>query len=224
MSSKATRKIRSPEDYSRFKLALVSVDQAFFASEQRWGVGRLERLVSPSTRAAYQRGWTAYREALEAGDPDGLEAIGPKMVKALAVMAAEAEAAGHKPLDVATWEASLPDGRVLCIVRTQSEASAVLRASRAADGLSYETTLPPDLAITVRNQHEGRALVVVTMAEVGRLLMMAEGRAAGVEWEGTPATSGQQMEEMAAHDLVRNGYPMPEPLALPTPSAVVLNF
>ena len=187
-------------------------------------MGRLERLVGPSTLAAYQRGWAAYRQALEDGDPDGLEAIGPKMVKALAVMEAEAEAAGCRPLDVATWEAALPDGRVLCIVRTQSEASAVLRASKAADGLSYETTLPPDLAVTVRNQHEGRALVVVTMAEVARLLMMAEGKAAGVEWEGTPASSGRQMEEMAAHDLVRNGYPMAEPLAVPTPSAVVLDF
>ena len=216
--------MRSPEDYSRFKLALVTVDQAFFASEQRWGVGRLERLVSPSTLAAYQRGWQQYREALENGDPDGIEAIGPKMIKALAVMAAEAEAAGCRPLDVATWEASLPDGRVMCIVRSQAEASALLRASKAADGLSYETTLPPDLAITVRNQHEGRALVVVTMAEVGRLLMMAEGKAAGVEWEGTPASSGRQQEEMAAHDEVRSGYPMAEPLALPTPSAVTLDF
>ena len=53
-----TRKMRSPEDYARFKLALVSVDQAFFESEQRWGVGRLERLVShrpaPHTSAAGQ--------------------------------------------------------------------------------------------------------------------------------------------------------------------------
>ena len=221
---RGVRKMRSPEDYARFKLSLVAVDQAFFASEQRWGVGRLERVVSPATLAAYQRGWTAYREALEAGDPDGLEAIGPKMVQALAVMAAEAEAAGCRPLDVATWEAALPDGRVLVVVNTQAEASAVLRASKAADGLSYETTLPPDLAITVRNQHEGRALVVVTMAEVGRLLLMAEGKAAGVEWEGTPAPSGRQQEEMAAHDLVRSGYPMAEPLALPTPSSVVLDF
>jgi hypothetical protein len=221
---KGVRKIRSPEDYARFKLSLVAVDQAFFESEQRWGVGRLERLVSPATLTAFQRGWTTYREALEAGDPDGLEAIGPKMVKALEVMAAEAEATGHKPLDVTTWEAALPDGRVLVVVRTQAEASAVLRASKAVDGLSYETTLPPDLAVTVRNQHEGRALVVVTMAEVARLLMMAEGKAAGVEWEGTPAPSGRQQEEMAAHDLVRNGYPMSEPLTAPTPSAVVLDF
>ena len=208
------RKIRSPEDHDRFKRALIPVDEAMWASEQRFGIGRLERLVSPATLAAYQRGWTLYRAALEDGDGAALEIIGPKMIRALEVMAAEAEAAGYKPLAPETWEAALPDGRIMVVCRSQAEASAVVRASRAADGLSYETTLPPDLAVTVRSQHEGRALVVLTLAEVGRLLMMAEGRAAGVEWEGTTTSgSGRQMDEMAAHDLARSGYPLSTPLA-----------
>ena len=210
----ATRKIRSPEDMDRFKRALIPVDQAMWASEQRFGVGRLERLVSPATLAAYQRGWTLYRAALEDGDGAALEVIGPKMIRALEVMRAEAEAAGYKPLAPETWEAALPDGRVMVVCRTQAEASAVVRASRAADGLSYETTLPPDLAVTVRSQHEGRALVVLTLAEVGRLLTMAEGKVVGVEWEGSATSgSGRQMDEMAAHDLARSGYPLSTPLA-----------
>ena len=87
-----------------------------------------------------------------------------------------------------------------------------------------ETTLPADLAVTVRQQHEGRALTVLTMAEVARLLTMAEGRVAGVEWEGTPAPSGRQQDEMAAYDISRSGYPMSEPLTVAQPSAVVLPF
>ena len=87
-----------PEDVDRFRRALIPVDQAFWESEQRFGVGRLERLVSPATLAAYQRGWTLYRAALEDGDGAALEVIGPKMIRALEVMAAEAEAAGYKPL------------------------------------------------------------------------------------------------------------------------------
>ena len=206
--------IRTSQQADQFRMALIPIDQAFFASEQTWGVGRLERLVSPATLAAYQRGWTLYRAALEDGDGAALETVGPKMIRALEVMGAEAEAAGHKPLAPETWEASLPDGRVMVVVRSQAEASAVAWASRAADGLSYETTLPPDLAVTVRSQHEGRALVVLTLAEVGRLLTMAEGRAAGVEWEGTTTSgSGRQMDEMAAHDLARGGYPLSTPLA-----------
>ena len=44
--------------------------------------------------------------------------------------------------------------------------------------------------------------------------MMAEGRTVGVEWEGTATSgSGRQMDEMAAHDLARSGYPLATPLA-----------
>jgi hypothetical protein len=240
----AARKLRTPEDNDRFRRALVQVDQAFWASEQRWGVGRLERIISPSTLAAYQRGWAAYRQALEEGDADALEQIGPKMIAALAFMDAEATQAGHKPLAPDTWETALPDGRVLVIVRTAAEAVAVSRAEKAVKAVSAaprlgmtvvaetvapetpstETTLPVDIVATIRHQHEGRALTVLTMAEVARLLLMAEGRVTGVEWQGTPAPSGRQQDEMAAHDLSRQGYPMSEPLTVAQPSAVVLPF
>jgi hypothetical protein len=114
------------------------------------------------------------------------------------------------------------NGVVLVVVRTAAEASAVIRAEKAAT--AFETTLPPDLAVTVRQQHEGRALVVVTMAEIVRLLQRSETGLWGTRWEGTPAASGRQLEEMAAHDMARSGYPMPAPLAVTEPSAVVLDF
>ena len=203
-------------------MALVPVDQAFHASEQKYGVGRLERLVSPSTLASYKRGWDAYRAAIEAGDGEAAEAIGPKMIAALAFMDAEATKAGHQPLAPDVWETPLADGTVLVICRTGAEASAVLRASQGRDGASYETTLPPDLAITVRNSHEGRALTVWTMAEVARLIerhgsIVAE----GVKWDGTPAPSGVQLEEGAAADIVRSGYPLDQPLAGAAPNALL---
>ena len=217
----ATR-LRSPEEHDRFRLSLVPIDQAFHASEQRWGVGRLERLVSPSTLAAYKRGWDQYRAAIEAGDGEAAEAIGPKMIAALKFMDAEATAAGHQPLTPDVWETPMADGTVLVICRTGAEASAVLRASSASDGASYETTLPPDLAITVRNSHEGRALTVWTMAEVARLIERHGSVAAeGVKWDGTPAPSGVQLAEGAAADIVRSGYPLNEPLAGAAPNALL---
>ena len=214
-------KIRTHEDSARFMAALRPVDQAFFASEQKYGVGRLERLVSPATFAAYQRGWDAYRVALDEADAEALELIGPKMIAALAFMDAEATAAGHQPLAPDTWEISMGDCRVLVVVRTNAEAAAVLRASRPAQA---ETAIPPDLAITVRSQHEGRALTVITMAEVARLLLMAEGKVSGQPWEGTPAHTGVQRDEMMAHDLARQGYPLQAPLATETPTAKPLDF
>jgi hypothetical protein len=135
------------------------------------------------------------------------------MIAALAFLDAEAEAAGYKPLAPEVWEADMGNGVTLCMVRTSAEASAVLRASKAQDGASYETTLPPDLAITVRQQHEGRALVVVTMAEVVRLLRAQETGLWGTKWEGNTTQSGVQLDENFAADMVRQGYPLPKPLA-----------
>ena len=59
----------------------------------------------------------------------------------------------------------------------------------------------------------------MAMAEVCiSLLLMAEGRVAGVEWEGDAGTVlGRQQDEMAAHDMARSGYPMSEPLTVAQP-------
>lgn len=218
-------KIRSPEDHEKFKLALTPVDQAFWASEQRWGVGRLERLVSANTLEAYKRGWDLYRAALDTSDPDALAVIGPKMVQALAIMDAEASAAGHQPLAADVWEAPMGDGTVLCVVRSFAEASAVVRAANASDGTAYETTLPPDLAVTVRNQHEGRRLIVVTLAEIAQLMQLAEAKVLGTRGEGNDAPSGVQLPEGAAADIVRSGWPHNEALATEQPQpAMALDF
>lgn len=206
-------KIRTPEDNDRLTRALIPVDEAFFQSEQRYGVGRLERLVSPATLASYRRGWDAWRAALESGDPDMAEAIGPKMIAAIRFMEREADAAGAQPLAPDVWEAPMGDGVVLVVARTTAEASHLIRANHG-EAASYETTLPPDLAVTIRNTHVGRALVVVTLAEIVRLMRAQETGLFGTKWEGTPAVTGRQLDEMAAHDHVRSGYPLDK--ALPT--------
>jgi hypothetical protein len=215
------RKLRTPEEVERFKLGFVPIDHAIFASEQKWGTGRLERLVSTATLLAYQRGWSEYRRVIEDNDIEGLEAIAPKMIAALQYMDQEATAAGHQTLAPETWEAPMGDGTTLVVVRTNAEASAVIRAANIADGGSVETTLPPDIAITIRQQHEGRALIVVTMAEVARLMHLVEAKTFGSRWEGTPAPSGAQGQEGDAADIVRRGFPLPEAPDTEMPKALV---
>jgi hypothetical protein len=206
-------KIRTPEDHDRFRLALVPVDRAMWDSEQKWGCGRLELLVSTNTLLAYKRGWDQYRVALEECDAAAVEAIGPKMIAALAFMDQEATGAGHTPLAPDTWEAPMGNGVTLVVCKTNAEASSVIRAANIADGGSVETTLPPDLVVTIRHQHEDRALLVVTMAEIVRLLQAQETGLWGTKWEGTPAPSGVQQDEGTAADVVRSGFPMKEALA-----------
>jgi hypothetical protein len=232
------KKLRDMGDIERFRMALVPTDHAMWESEQRWGVGRLERLVSPATLQSYQRGWSAYRAALDSGDATAVETIGPKMCLALRLMGEEAEAAGHKPLAPDTWETPLgDDGTVLVICRTQAEQSAVIRASRAnrftaapgeglrAEDTSTETNLPPDLAVTVRDQHLGRAIEVWTVGEVAALIL-AHGSAArdSRKWQGSPAHSGAQGSEGDAADIVRSGYPLDEALTEPARVPVLLDF
>lgn len=210
-------KLRTPEEVDRFRLSLVKVDEAFWQSEQRWGVGRLERLQKTEVLMAYKRGWDAYRVAIENNDAETVEQVGPKMITALGYMDTEATAAGYQPLAPDVWEHACGDGTTLVVCRTSAEASAVIRASNASDGQSYETTLPPDIAMTIRSQHEGRRLVVVTLAEVARLMQLAEAKVLGTRWEGSDAHSGVQLDEMAAHGLVRSGFPLSAPLATDLP-------
>lgn len=220
----AVSKIRTAEDADRLTRALIPVDEAFFQSEQRWGVGRLERLVSPATLASYRRGWDAWRAALESGDANAAETIAPKMIAAIRFMEREAESAGAQPLAVDVWEHPLGDGVVLVVARTSAEASHVIRANHG-ETASYETTLPPDLAVTIRNSHEGRALVVVTLAEIARLMRAQETGLFGTKWEGTAAETGRHLDEMAAHDHVRSGFPLDKPLPTsPTGQPVALDF
>lgn len=213
-------KLRTPEDHTRFQRALIAPDEAFRVSEAKWGVGRLERLVGHITYAAYQRGWAAYRAALDDGDCEALEAVAPKMAAALAFMDREASAAGHAPLAPEAWEAPLADGSVLVVVRTTAEATAVLRAAQGRG----EGNLPPDLTLAIRATHEGRALAVWTMAELARVLptlaithevkkgFPGAEVVTGTVWEGTAAWTGTRGPEMHAHDQARGGYPLPVPL------------
>ena len=85
--------------------------------------------------------------------------------------------------------------------------------------------LPPDLTVTVREQHEGRALEVWTMGEVAALIL-AHGSAArdGRKWEGTAAVSGAVGREGDAADIARSGYPMAEPLTEPVRVPALLDF
>jgi hypothetical protein len=182
-------RLQTATDHDRLIVALAPVDHAFFESEQRYGVGRLERLVSAATLASYHRGWIAYRAAIETGDASAVELIGPKMIAALKFMSAEAAAAGHKPLSVDAWEAPMEDGTVLVVVRTQAEAHTI-----------------------VRDKSDMRAKTVWTLAELARMLPRLEMThaikeafpgAAVVRVGGHPVASGVQMSEGEISDWAK---------------------
>lgn len=229
--------IRSEYAAERFKVALLAVDEVMWKMEQRWGVGRLERIVGPQTLLAYRRGWGRFRQALDTGDVVAMEEIGPKMIVALNIMDQEASQAGQPHLAPETWEVGMADGTVLVVVRTSAEASAIIRAEKTATGFSKapgggfrvepgETGLPIDTAVTIRTQHEGRKLEVWTLAELARLVEKhggVVGDRSQKHWQGEPAPTGRQLEEGSAADFARQGYPLAAALT-DTPAKAALPF
>ena len=129
--------MKSHYDIERITAALVPIDAAFSASEKKWGVARLETLVSQTTLESYRRGWIAYRTAIDDYDANAVEAIAPKMIAALAFMDREATNAGHLPLSVDAWETALTDGTVLAIVRTMPEAHALAKEANGRQRVVY---------------------------------------------------------------------------------------
>jgi hypothetical protein len=109
---------------------MQSVDALTDEMERNWGVGRLRLLVSDDLRERFDRQWCKWQAAYAAQDLPALRAHSEAMRRAWAALEAAAIEAGHAPLASEVWEARMPDGGVLAVVRTQQEAHAATRDSR----------------------------------------------------------------------------------------------
>lgn len=117
---------RGNEGLDRTIQGLVqTVDLVTDAMEQKWGVGRLRMLVGDDLRERFDRQWAKWQDAYASRDLEAVRRHTEAMRRAWAALDAAAEAAGHEPLRPETWEARMPDGAVLAIVRTIAEARAI---------------------------------------------------------------------------------------------------
>ncbi len=108
--------------------ALAPFDRAARDMERRWGVNRLEGLVSPAMAAKYGMAVAHLNACIEAADPTDTAAAAANCVKGLAAMDAEATAAGHQPLPPAAQEIEV-DGK-LCAVLWDGNAWPIYAALR----------------------------------------------------------------------------------------------
>ena len=205
----------SVSHHDRFRGHRVESMKTMWASEQKWG-------------SEVESGWLAWHRPLQLPSRLGSLPRGDRMGSDAA--AVEAGSAPRGWWRSPKWTRRRPRSRGISRSRRtpgstpeqrrhagggQDRGRGRRRPSCARPGWSataieaFETTIPPDLAITVRDQHEGRALVVVTMAEIARLLRAQETGLWGTVWEGTPAESGRVMEEGAAADLGAGGVSSP---------------
>jgi hypothetical protein len=108
---------------------LDGVDEVVSTAERTWGVGRLRLLVGDDLRARWDRQWLAWCRACEAYDLAAIRTQGSAVRRAIAVLEAEAVAAGHRPLRPDVWEVA-HDGRAIAVCRTSPEAGVVARERR----------------------------------------------------------------------------------------------
>jgi hypothetical protein len=178
--------------WDRIQAAVSPTDTAARAAELRWGVARLEALVSAETLLRWRDGWSRYSTAIRQIDADQVERLAPKIAQAISVMEREAEARGHQPLAPAVWEAATADGRVLVVVRSQAEAHACVRAS------------------------DGREMVVWSMDELATVLPQLEQlHAVKLSFPGSRVRSMVRRSEGFAHDWSTGDaefHDVPEPV------------
>lgn len=143
----------SANDAATLSALFSEVDQARTAAELVWGAERLPLLVPEDTRAKFLRQRIRFRTALEAAwgadnltgeQIEAARSAAGGMIRAYGKLAELASEAGHRPLSVEVWETTLKDGTVVAVCRTNDEAAKAV--------------------------HEGRHLVVYTLAEVANII------------------------------------------------------
>ena len=91
--------------------------------DRKWGEGRLVLLVSDEQRERWRRQQAKFHAAVTTGDPTEIARRAAAMARGYAALDAEAIAAGHHPLD--RWETKLDDGRVILLVRNDTDAASL---------------------------------------------------------------------------------------------------
>ena len=92
--------------------------------ESRWGVERLERLVSFDMAQKWRRQMDKLNEAISESDVFTLPEIVNGTIRGYEAMEADAVAQGNQPHDAPfAWTVALPSGKTLAIVRHPKDAS-----------------------------------------------------------------------------------------------------
>jgi len=116
--------------YRRIQDALIEHDFVVNEYESKWGIDRLQELVSSEMRDRFYKQREKLNAAIDNNDGKQTQHEVEVMCRAYVALEREAVAAGHKPLTGERWETPLPDGRVLAITKSFAEAGKVAKDNR----------------------------------------------------------------------------------------------
>ena len=108
--------------------ALEPLDRVAREHEAQWGIGRLERLVSPATAAKFASARDKLDTAIQAGDPDAVVTRADIMIRGWKALDKEAQEAGHMPFGARQlWTIRADDGTPYAFVQHETD----IRAAQA---------------------------------------------------------------------------------------------
>jgi hypothetical protein len=135
MKNKLTTYTQPPgqHDYDAIQSVIDGVDEVARCCENRWGVGRLELLVSNDLREKFRRQLKRFNDAITEHDVARVRITGAAMQRAWQALDQAATEAKAPLLAPEYWEAQLTDGRLVAICRANVDAHAVVIEGRAID-------------------------------------------------------------------------------------------
>ena len=120
------------------KTLVEDVDECASRMEKKWGVERLRLVVTEDLRKRFDHQRELFNEALFSNDVGEIRQHGSAMIRAYGAMDDEAQALGKEILKPVVWEALLPSGKVIALVRSNDEAHNVAAEGRHTEVWTIE--------------------------------------------------------------------------------------
>ena len=167
---------------------IEAVDEIGRSMDDKWGVGRLPRLVDPLTAAKFARQVEKFGKACWGPELGDVAAHAPAMVRAYQALDQMAQAAGHRPIPPEQWEFDTAEGLVILVRHSDEIARAQTHGRRcqiwSLDEVAKIVGLHPFL-VSVKIHFPGAAIV---KTRPGRDLVQAmDDDLAGLPFWGEPA-------------------------------------
>ena len=160
-NARSSRRITTAH-HQQLMAMIEAVDEIGRSMDDKWGVGRLPRLVDPLTAAKFARQVDKFGKACWGPELGDVAAHAPAMVRAYQALDALAQAAGHRPTPPEQWEFEIAEGLVI-LVRHSDQIADVQTHGRACQIWSLEEVasiarLHPFL-VSVKTHFPGAAIV-----------------------------------------------------------------
>lgn len=155
-------------------MAVAPMDRLARKMDEKWGIDRLPELVSVKTVTLYGSALGRLNAALQSEDPKEVAHRAQVVMRGLAAMDREAEAAGHKPASGDYWEADI-DGFHFAVLKDGLEWPTVkadrpeLRTFTMREvGLALKAQYGGPLVDRVKQNFEGAEIVKIHEKPLGR--------------------------------------------------------